>query len=126
MNDNTTNRLTKITTPSGFVVTLLEWITGRELKLINAPLYSSVKVKQSANGQQDISAISAEVTTLMDDVAISVVVKGIEPHPLIDENAAVLDKVLDMPVQDYNAILLAVKDAMGGTKKNEMMTSSAQ
>lgn len=108
---NDISRLKEITTTSGVKVTLLDWITGREYQQINAPMFAQMKMKPSQNGMET-STITMDVATLMDNEAIRTIVKSVD-----GKTDNILDAVLDLRIDDFNEVMVNVRETIGGKKK---------
>ena len=103
---------TQITTPvNGHVVTLKEWITGREAESVQAVFLAGTKVKPQANGTMEFGAIEVgDKTTEMTHRAVSVWVTAVD-----GVQESVLEDVLNMHEKDY-AFVLAKIDVLAKKK----------
>lgn len=94
-----------ITTPNGIEVVLKTYITGREKRDLNASIIGS-GVAVSSDGQ--VTGLSGELVNKRQDAAISAVVVSVNGST---EN--VLDTILDLKSEDYDAVVSAVSDITG-------------
>lgn len=108
---NDTTRIREIITTRGTKIVLLDWITGRELQQINGPMFSQMKMKPSQGGMET-STVTMDISILMDNEAVKTIVKSVNGQT---EN--VVDLVLDLPVDDYNEVMAAVRETLNGKKK---------
>lgn len=96
-----------ITTPrNGHVVTLKEWITGRDMEYINAVYLAGTKVKPTANGSMEFGAI--DIGDKSTEATHRAIEKWVVAVDGVKEN--ILDDVLDMHEVDTKAVLSAIDE----------------
>ncbi len=92
-----------ITTPNGTKVELKEYITGREAREIQNIVLSGMKISEN------IESIDPTVIAQSQDKAIEIVVVSID-----GETEGVLDKVLDLPRDDFDFVKEAIDEVTNG------------
>ena len=95
-----------IKTPTGIVVELKTYITGREKQSIDIALYGDMKATGDGTGKMEVSLKSV---IEQDNATIKAVVVNIDGSP---DN--VFDKVLDMKTQDFDFVLREAKQVVAG------------
>jgi predicted ATP-grasp superfamily ATP-dependent carboligase len=105
-----------ITTPNGRNVELKTYITGREKRAIESVYYQDVEMT-ATGGEQTIKGFKGSVINEAQNRAIETVVVAIDQSP---DN--ILNRVLDMPLEDYEAVLAAI-EAVTTDKKKGVNTS---
>lgn len=109
---NTTRETKEFTTPSGFKVEIKTYITGREKReLTNVFLTNDIKFNSES---KDIAGINANLIDKAQDLALKTIVVSID-----DSTEGIVETILDMKVEDYNAIVKAVNEVqnLGEEKK---------
>lgn len=102
-----------ITTPNGHKVLMYAYVTGREQREINNGVYANAKV-EVVNGQPVISDFKTEdVVNAVNDKQIQTLILEIDGQK---EN--LIEKVLDLKAEDYNAIISTITEVMVGKKKD--------
>lgn len=106
---NTDRKTKEIKTTGGHTAVLVEYITGREKREITEIFFGAMAL---ANG--DKSAITRPGTmNSADDKAIQIVVRSLDGST---EN--ILERILDLPVEDYTEISDAVAEVANSKKKS--------
>lgn len=104
---------------NGAVLSLYEYITGRDKRAIEAVYLEQAQIKQSAKGgvggdrenTMELSGMTGAVQHAMQDKALSCVVKSIVPAEgaeAITDRAKVLGYILDLPEADFDKVVRAV------------------
>lgn len=94
-----------ITTPNGTEVVLYTYITGREKRNINsAALGTNVQISPDGS----LSGVDGSMLNKRQDAAVSAVVVSVA-----GSNENVLERVLDLKAEDYDAVIAAVNDTTG-------------
>lgn len=100
----------EITLVSGAVIVANTYITGREKRAINEVMLRSAEMRQTGS-KSEITGVKGDVTFEMENVAIqSVVVEVRTGSETITDKKKVLDFVLDLPEQEYNAVIELIND----------------
>ena len=100
-----------ITTPTGRSVELKTYITGREKRAIESVYYRDVEMT-ATGGEQTVKGFKAAAIEEAQNTAIATVVVSIDGSP--DD---ILNRVLEMKLEDYEAVLAAIEEVTAGKKK---------
>jgi len=104
-------RETKEVTIGAHTFTLHTYITGRESRLVQTEMINNLEMKQ-ANGSPEISGFKGELIALQEDRLISAIVTVMDGS---SEN--IIDRILDLPTDEYDAILKEVRTVAEGKKQ---------
>jgi hypothetical protein len=105
-----------ITTPTGRRVELKTYITGREKRAIENVYYRDVEMT-ATGGEQTVKGFKAAAIEEAQNTAITTVVVAIDGN---QDN--ILNRVLDLPLADYEAVMQAI-EAVTADKKKDVSTS---
>lgn len=106
MSENTTptnERETKVLEVGTHKVKVHTYVTGRELRNIEAALYDDMQIKQKG-AEQEVSGISGKVLQARQDAQILAVVVEFDG---VKEN--IIDAILDLPGTEYATVIEYVK-----------------
>lgn len=106
----TTRETKELKTSGGHVVTYKAWISGREFNAIQSVYLKSVNVTM-VSGQPQVGGIDPSVNEQAVSKLIEMLVVSID-----GVTAGALDKILDLPVSDYNEIVAVLQEV--NSKKN--------
>lgn len=106
-----------ITTPTGIKVKLKAWITGREKQKIDGTMFAGVQT--TGNGKSLQPKLSESMLADQENASIEAVVISVDGK----END-VLNAVLSMKVQDYEAVTNAVGKIVDGDLPEKKEKSS--
>jgi len=104
---------------SGAVVTLYEFITGRDKRAIEAVYLEAAEVtskrKSGGEGEIEIGGVKGTASHLMTNAAFKAVIKSVKPAgdgaEEVTDPKKVLDFILDaIPEADYDQIVAAVNE----------------
>jgi len=100
---------TLIETSKGHQIELKTYITGREKRAISEVFLREVEMRQSGAGAE-ISGIKGSVTFEAENMMFEMVIVSVSPvgADRITDKKAILDFVLDLPANDYDAVVAAV------------------
>jgi hypothetical protein len=112
---DTTDRPQKtITTPSGSVIVLKEYLTGREKRaLTNIFIGKGLSVSESG-----VQGLDASVINAGQDLAFTTIIVSIDGNT---EN--IVERVLDMRSSDYEAVVKAINEITGDADFAKKKTS---
>jgi len=103
---------TEITTPVGNnKVALKQYITGRDMRSLRE-IYLKVGTLDSSG--QNLSNIDPAMVDQSENKAFEMVIVSID-----GQAEGILDKILNMPAQDYDFILTAVNEITAGLSKKK-------
>lgn len=103
---------TKIETEHGHEVVLYEYATGREYREIQNKVYESMEVDMGSTGKPKIKNMDMTKQQESTDRAIELLVVSVD-----NDESGVLDKVLDLPQEDYQEVEEKIDELTN--KKNE-------
>ena len=93
----------EITTPNGTKIELKDYITGREARDIQNIILSGMKISDN------IESVDPSVIAKSQDKAIEIVVVSVN-----GEKEKIVDKVLDLPREDFDCVKNAVDKVTNG------------
>lgn len=101
------------TTPGGRAVIVNSYITGRESNLIKQVLFDDLKMnmKDAENGHVAMEDLPSSFVVKQEEKAIELIVVSLE-----DSTEDVLKRTLDLPLDEYNAIVEEVNKVRRPTK----------
>ena len=108
--DSTRPTVEKVTT-SGLKFTVVEYITAKDLRYIEEPLYSAMEMKPSVTGEQQMNSFKGTIVTDMQDRRFEVSVVSVD-----GQNDSILERVLGLKLQDFNDIKDVVSEVTGEKK----------
>lgn len=88
----------KITTPGNHELELKTYVTGRESREIQNVYLDKMNLKQTQNGQE-IEGLKGSATGEAENKAIEIVAVSLD-----GENENIVDRILDLPVSEFNFI----------------------
>ena len=92
------------TLPSGITCKMRPWITGRDKRKLRAIFMEDLKIGADSKGPT-VSGIKGSATEVAEDLAITMIVQELDGKT---EN--ILDRVLDLHAEDYNAIVKTINE----------------
>ena len=100
-----------MTTTSGHQIELKTYITGREKRAINEVFFRDMVMRQHG-AEPEISGMKGSTTIEAENKAFEAVIESVTPagRTQITDRKAILDFILDLPLEDYNAVVAAVND----------------
>lgn len=114
----------EITTKGGFIATLNAYLTGGEQRKITSIFLEGVEVGVDAEGKPKMSSIRADVSDKAQDMAISLIVVKVEAKESLAlslEGGTPLERVLNLPANDFAEVVAKVEEVQSGLseKKSE-------
>lgn len=110
----TNERTTKtITTTGGHKVVIKDFITGREKREITNIYLRDMEMKQKG-GESELSGLKGTVASEAEDKAIELIVVSVN-----DSEKKVLEKVLNLPSEDYDEVVEAINEVTEPRKKSQ-------
>jgi hypothetical protein len=102
---------TLLTTSNGHQIELKTYITGREKRAINEVFFREMEMRQKGN-EHEISGIKGSVTFEAENKTFESVIQSITPanRERITEKKAMIDFLLDLPVDEYETVVAAVNE----------------
>jgi hypothetical protein len=100
-------------TPSGNEIVINQWLTGREHEYIQEPMYNKVSVGSTIESGRPEAEIKGLDISFMTESTHRTIEKMVVSVDGIKDD--ILNKVLDMKNEDYEAILKAIEETT--TKK---------
>jgi hypothetical protein len=92
------------TTPGGHAVVLKTYLTGREIAAIRGELFKGLKMELSADGSTPaLSEVSGEFLIEQERKALDALLVSVD-----GDTASPVEKLLDLPAVDYEAIVKEV------------------
>lgn len=92
-------------------IELKEYITGRDMRALKDIYLKIGKIDPLGQGVTDINP---EVANQAENKSIELVVISID-----DNKEGILEKILDMPSEDYTFVMGKINEVAGFSKKNE-------
>jgi hypothetical protein len=97
-------------TPNGHKVELKSYLTGRELRQIQALYVDESKIEE---GQEKLSNLSGALALKAEDKLIEMAVISLD-----GKDGDLIDRILDLKGEDYTPIKLALTELLVGGKKD--------
>lgn len=108
---------------SGTVITIFEYITGRDQRAIKEAYLSQAKISshrdvETKKATVEVGGVSGSVNTIMEDLAIKAVVQSVKTkgEEVITDKEAILNFILDLRGEEYDIIIKAVNEVTEGKK----------
>lgn len=106
---------TKFKTPGGHEIEILTYLTGREQRDIDSILINEMMGDMDIEtGRPTINTNLGEAQKKQEDKTIDIMVVSVD-----GKTGKILDTVLDLKAEDYNAIISEINKNTGITKKKE-------
>jgi len=102
---------TKQITVGAHSVELRTYLTGRESRDIQSAMLNNLEMKQK-DGASEISGFKGEMLSLQQDKQITTVVVSMD-----DSKENILNRILDLPLEEYNVIIKEVEEVATGKKQ---------
>ena len=100
-------------TPGGHVVVLRTYLTGRETTELKSIMFSALKVNMddAQNGKVGVGDIPSSFLIEQEKKAMTFLVVSVD-----DDTTAPIDKLLDMPSTEYEAVVKEINKIQNPTK----------
>ena len=112
----TTRPTTTVTTPGGNKATIKTYLTARESNQLREVLYAGIKMSMSdlGSGTAQIKDIPATVLLEQERKALEVLVVSLN-----DSAENIADRLLDLPMEEYEALVAEVNKITKGNFQKE-------
>lgn len=101
------------TTPGGHAIVLNSYLTGRESNVIKQVLYDDLKMnmQDAQNGNVAMENLPSSFVVKQEEKAIELVIVSLD-----NSTENVVERILDLPLDEYNAIVDEVNKVRRPTK----------